>query len=223
MMGSGTGLFALSEDIDLRIELLGGAIPVLIADNVYAHPEAIREAALGLGFAEPDNPYPGRIAPPGGDPSLAAAIGWALRTVNRLYLPRISPVFQDGAPVSEFGKIETDFAIVDTHPKDLKPWQRIPHLDPVPVFGLVYLNREDRGGTLFFEQAAPLTEKLPESRYISGDTEHFKLRGRIEGRFNRLAVYPGSVPHSGEIVGSWIEGEQRFASPRLTQRLLFSR
>jgi len=223
MMKDKSGLFALSEGIDLRVERLGDAIPVLIADNVYAHPDAIREAALGLRFGEPGNPYPGKIAPPQEDPSLAAMIAWALRTVNQLYIPRISPLSQDGAPVSAFGKIETDFAIVDTHPGDLQPWQRIPHLDPVPVFGLVYLNREERGGTLFFEQVAPLTRELPDPGYISGDTDHFRLRGRIEGRFNRLAVYPGSVPHSGEIAGSWIEGEQRFTSPRLTQRLLFSR
>lgn len=223
MTGGREGLFALSEQLDLRIELLDGVIPVLIADNVYADPDRIREAALGLRFDAPDNPYPGKIAPPDGDPTLASMIDWSLRTVNDLYLPRISPLVQDGAPVNAFGKVETDFAIVDTHPEDLQPWQRIPHLDPVPVFGLVYLNREERGGTLFFEQIAPLTQELPDPGYISGDTEHFRLRGRIEGRFNRLAIYPGSVPHSGEIAGGWIEGEQRFASPRLTQRLLFSR
>jgi hypothetical protein len=45
--------------------------------------------------------------------------------------------------------------------------------------------------------------------------------GRIEAAFNRLAIYPGFVPHSGEIVGEWIKTDERFTNPRLTQRLVF--
>ncbi len=37
----------------------------------------------------------------------------------------------------------------------------------------------------------------------------------------RLVIYPGIVPHSGEIAGDWIHGEERFRYPRLTQRFTF--
>jgi imidazolonepropionase-like amidohydrolase len=51
--------------------------------------------------------------------------------------------------------------------------------------------------------------------------EQLGLAGHIEGRFNRLAIYPGFVLHSGEIDGDWIEKEDRLAAPRLTQRIKF--
>ena len=49
----------------------------------------------------------------------------------------------------------------------------------------------------------------------------FELCGRIAPVFNRLAIYPGFVLHSGEIAGDWIRSDERFSNPRLTQRLIF--
>jgi hypothetical protein len=145
-----------------------------------------------------------------------------LRTVNLHYLPWIPRIEQDGQKVDAFTQIFTDFGIVDVHPHDLSAAQRIPHKDPVPVFGLIYLNQEERGGTLFFEQIAAVTSESAASGYITESTPEFRLCGRIEAQFNRLAIYPGFVPHSGEIAGSWITDERRIIAPRLTQRLLFS-
>jgi hypothetical protein len=89
----------------------------------------------------------------------------------------------------------------------------------VPIFGLVYLNQEERGGTLFFKpRQGPAAER---HGYQTTSDGAFELCGRIEGRFNRLAIYPGFIPHSGEIAGPWIEGEERTRHPRLTQRLQF--
>jgi hypothetical protein len=137
------------------------------------------------------------------------------------YLSRVPPIAQDGRSISAFGQVYTDFAIVDVHPDELTSKQRLPHVDPVPIFGLIYLNREERGGTLFFKQKASAGEDAPGAGYPTASTEPFTLVGRIEPVYNRMAIYPGFIPHSGEIAGDWILGEERFKSPRLTQRFVF--
>ena len=220
-MNSDDGLFEMSPDMSVRIETIGGRIPVIVADKVYRRPDEIREAALGLAYAPPPYPYPGRLALiPEPNPSLSLVRQRVLEIVNGDYLPRV-PIAQDGRRISSFGQLYTDFAIVDVHPDELTEVQRLPHTDPVPVFGLVYLNREERGGTLFFRQKVPDAEDAKGSGYLTESNEAFELLGRIEAAWNRLAIYPGFVPHSGEIAGDWIRGEERFTSPRLTQRFVF--
>ena len=123
--------------------------------------------------------------------------------------------------MSAFRQVHIDFAVVDVHPDDLSQEQRLPHTDPVPVFGLVYLNREERGGTLFFKQKASSEETAGGHGYVTDSNEAFELLGRIEPAYNRLVIYPGFIPHSGDIAGDWITGPERFDSPRLTQRLVF--
>ena len=220
-MNSDDDLFEMSPDANMRIEKIGGRIPVVIIDNVYRRPDEIREAALRLSYAPPPYPYPGKLALiPEPNPSLSLVRQRVLEIVNGEYLPHI-PIAQDGRRISSFGQLYTDFAIVDVHPDELTEVQRLPHTDPVPVFGLVYLNREERGGTLFFRQMRALSEEEQGEGYLTESNDAFELLGRIEPAFNRLAVYPGIVPHSGEIVGDWIRSEERFRSPRLTQRFVF--
>jgi hypothetical protein len=89
------------------------------------------------------------------------------------------------------------------------------------VFGLVYLNREERGGTLFFEQNTQVQNSGQGGGYMTESSDEFELCGRITPAFNRLAIYPGFVPHSGEIHGDWISSDERYSNPRLTQRFVF--
>jgi hypothetical protein len=220
-MADDDDLFAISDSLDVRFERLNGQVPVLFIDNFYKRPDAVREAALGLDYRPPPYPYPGRLAlPPGDDRGLAAVRAFAMEMANGRYLPEV-PIAQAGRRLAAFSRLHIDFALVDLHPDELSPVQRLPHVDPVPVFGLVYLNREDRGGTLFFEQKADVSPDGAPAGYFTQGSPEFELCGRIEGVFNRLAIYPGFIPHSGEIVGDWIEGEARFHAPRLTQRLVF--
>lgn len=214
-------LFALSADLDMRFEIVGGVVPVLLVDNVYARPDDVREQVLTLPFEPAPLHYPGRIAaPPDGNPSVERMVDWARQLANGAYLS-FAEVPWRGGVVAGFREVRTDFAVVDVHPADLTQPQRLPHVDPVPLFGLVYLSREERGGTLFFERVSN-SEQEPGQGYFAGGGAAFDLLGRIEPRFNRLAIYPGSVPHTGEIAGEWIESEARFTRPRLTQRLLFA-
>lgn len=214
-------LFELSPELDIRFEKLGGRVPVILVDGFYRRPDDIREMALTLNFEQPPTPYPGKIAEiPGTNRSLAEVMSRVLGLVNRKYLQQV-PIARNGQPIAKFGRLYTDFAVVDVHPDDLTPVQRNPHIDPVPVFGLVYLNPEERGGTLFFDRRPPTGEKTASTGYVTGSTREFELVGKIEPAYNRMAIYPGFVLHSGEIEGDWIRGEERFTNPRLTQRFRF--
>lgn len=201
--------------------MLGGVVPAIIVDNVYERPDEIREMALQLTYTRPPYPYPGKLAIPPPNPSLTNLIAWALALVTDQFLPRVPSIIYNGQSIAAFRNLHTDFGIVDVHPDDLSQKQRIPHTDPVPVFGLIYLNREDRGGTLFFEQVPGPLHARPAEGYMTSNDSSFRLRARIEAAFNRLAIYPGFVPHSGEISGDWIKSDERFRNPRLTQRLVF--
>ena len=192
----------------------------MLVDDLYEKPDDIRAAALSLDYQPAQFDYPGRVAPaPRDNRSLNSFLGELLALVNSQYLPRV-PIAADGKRITNFSRMHTDFALVDMHPDDLRKPQRGPHIDPIPIFGLVYLNHEERGGTLFFrrlEGAATASEKQGYQTQSGGG---YELCGRIEPAFNRLAIYPGFVHHSAEI-GSWIETEERFTNPRLTQRLMF--
>jgi hypothetical protein len=215
-------LFALNPECAARMELVGGQIPVLIADDFYADPDAVRAHALSLPFAPPPYPYPGALAEiDEANPSLDVVRGTILALINREYLPRIPPIQGGGKQIAAFGRVMTDFARTDVHPDALSATQRRPHVDPVPIFGLAYLNREERGGTLFFRNTAEPARDDQVKSYVTSDIPGFALVGGIEGRFNRLAVYPGFVPHTGQIDGEWIKSEERFRAPRLTQRFVF--
>jgi hypothetical protein len=214
-------LFATGGSPQLSIGYIDERIPFATVDGVFADPGAVRAAALALPYAPGTEYYPGRVARfPDGDRSLAAFIQKVAGLVTREYLPRLPPL-PGGMRLSALRGIDTDFAITETPPEQLNEGQRQPHIDAVPVFGLVYLNEEPRGGTLFFKPRDEIRTDANASAYPSHDHERFEVCGHIEGRFNRLAIYPGFIFHSGEIDAGWIGTEARFASPRLTQRIMF--
>jgi hypothetical protein len=214
-------LFALNPAARPSLQLVGGRIPVLVVDDLFEEPEALRSSALALSYRPPGYPYPGKIAEaPREDPSLQFFLRAAMGLVNGEYLPRVPPITANDQHIAAFGQVHTDFAITDLHPDELSETQQKPHTDPVPIFGLVYLNAEERGGTLFFD-SPPRPATNQRRGYCTLDDAEFHLVGKIEGLFNRLAIYPGFVPHSGEIEGGWISSDERFKSPRLTQRLAF--
>lgn len=214
-------LFATGPEAQVSIGFIDGQVPYLTVDGILADPSAVRAAALALPYLPAPAHYPGRLARfPAGDPSLTAFLGKVLALVTREYLPRL-PQLPGGARLSMPRGADSDFAITDTHPSQLRAEQREPHVDAVPVFGLLYLNEEPRGGTLFFKPRAISTAPGAQPGYPSVAHERYEVCGHIEGLYNRLAIYPGFVLHSGEIEGEWIGTDKRFRSPRLTQRIMF--
>jgi hypothetical protein len=213
-------LFATAAGAQISGGYIDSRIPYLTVDGIFAEPSAVRAAALALPFSGGTAYYPGRVARyPPGDPSLMEFLRTLVGLVTREYLPRL-PSMPDGKRLTGIRGVDTDFAIVDTHPSELSSIQSEPHTDAVPVFGLVYLNEEPRGGTRFFKPRTQAAAAANRTGYPQAD-EQFEICGHIEGRFNRLAIYPGFILHAGEIEGDWIESDDRFASPRLTQRIAF--
>jgi len=214
-------LFATGSAPQVSVGLIDGKVPYLTIDGLFADPRAVRNAALALPYGPATANYPGRLARfPVEDPSLTRFIRKVSGLVTREYLPRL-PTLPDGRRLSSLRAADTDFAITDTHPDELSMAQRDPHTDAVPVFGLVYLNEEPRGGTLFFKPRSEPHADAPASAYPSRTDQRFEVCGHIEGLFNRLAIYPGFIFHSGEIEGEWIGSDTRFSAPRLTQRIMF--
>jgi len=213
-------LFAIAPEARLSGGHIGGRIRYLTIDGIFADPSAVRTAALALPYSSGTAHYPGRVARcPPGDASLTQFLRQVVGIVTSEYLPHLPPA-RNGQPLSRVRGVDTDFAITDKHPSELSPNQRAPHIDAVPVFGLVYLNDPPRGGTLFFRPHGHAAGADFRSGYPRSD-EQLEVCGHIEGRFNRLAIYPGFVLHSGEIEGDWIESDDRFTYPRLTQRIMF--
>jgi len=214
-------LFATSDAPRANFDVIDGRIPVLLVDEIFRDPAAIREAALKLPYTPGTAHYPGRVARfPPGDPSLTGFLKKIISLVQAEYLPHM-PILPNGQRLTGFRGLDTDFAITDFHPEQLSSNQRKPHTDAVPIFGLIYLNDPPRGGTLFYRQNDPRDELQPAAGYPTAENDQIELCYRVEGLFNRLAIYPGFILHSGEIEGDWITGDDRFRNPRLTQRIQF--
>ena len=220
-MTDAADLFATSPQARAQVERLGGEVPVLLVDDIFADPLRVRETALSLPYEPAGAHYPGRNArvPPGNE-SLTKFLRKVVALVTREYLPLLPP-FPDGSRPTSVRGADTDFAITDLRPEELTNEQTRPHIDFVPVFGLVYLNEQDRGGTLFFRPRSHTEKPTPNRGYQVASDEFVDLYGKIEGRFNRLAIYPGFILHSGEIRGDWIRSDERLNAPRLTQRIMF--
>ena len=214
-------IFATSPQAHARLDYLAGQIPVLLVDNLFSDPHRVRETALGLPFEPAGAHYPGRRARmPSGDQGLTQFLAKVAALVTQRYLPQLPP-FPDGRKPSTVRAADTDFAVTDVRPDDLTSEQSRPHVDHVPIFGLVYLNEVDRGGTLFFRPRSQTAPSASPPGYQVESDEHVELCGKIEGRFNRLAIYPGFILHSGEVKGDWINSDERITAPRLTQRIMF--
>ena len=214
-------LFATGSAPQVSMDFIDGQVPFLTVDGIFADPSAVRAAALALPYSPAPAHYPGRLARfSAGDASLMAFLQKVAALVTGQYLPRL-PTLPGGARLSKLRGADSDFAITDIHPSELRAEQREPHLDAVPVFGLVYLNEEPRGGTLFFKPRESSAARETYEGYPSRVDDRYEVCGHIEGLYNRLAIYPGFVLHSGEIEGEWIGSDTRFRSPRLTQRIMF--
>ena len=115
---------------------------------------------------------------------------------------------------------EASFSIVTRRPEQLQPLQRIPHIDTADqkfVAVLHYLNDIPDTGTCFYRHRATGFERITPERaeafakrrqlegapsrggFIGRSDECYEQLLRVDGRFNRLLIYQGSLLHSGFI------------------------
>ena len=185
--------------------------PVLVVDRPGEADAALRAAALGAAYGRIGSPhFPGvRAEAPrayaeqlarGLGPAVAQAMGWedTQLTVEASY-----------------------FSIVTTPPDDLSLFQRVPHtdgLDEGRVAVMHYLSDRD-GGTAFFRHRSTGYERVTEDRhaaydralqadlasrgeprgYRRGSDAVFEEVFRVAAAPGRLAVYTGTLLHSGVV------------------------
>ncbi len=118
----------------------------IIVDHFFRDAEAVRAEALKLPYAAPPYPYPGVISKPAWD------YRQIVQVVSHLVGREIRPE-----------QVTFRFSMVTMTGAELQPCQRIPHVDPVAVAGLIYLTPPEQcqGGTAFYRHRKTGVEQLP--------------------------------------------------------------
>jgi len=218
-------LFALNPAATLSVECTPAGTQVLVVDDFYADPQAVRAAALAGRYDASTAYYPGMHS--GIDREETAAL---FATLTRMFslLGNVRAVTDS---------IWSDFSIVTTPAAQMLAKQKHPHVDPVPLAGLVYLNDEYEVGTGFFrhrptglatmvslEDAKRYQAWLDEfgeasqpETYAVGDDGPWERVYSLRGKFNRLVMYAGNAFHAIDMRD--VAAAPTMRQARLTQRI----
>lgn len=189
--------------------------PVLVVDDLMIDPsELVEYAKREVQFTPADGPsggYPGLRAP--------APLNYVRALVQTL-----DPIVRNAFGLENAGLVRAscNLSMVTRQPGQLKPLQRVPHIDttdPLQFAFLHYLCDSSFGGTAFYRHRATGFEVISPERleaydsardseiagtappldYIRGSTAFFEQTAAFEARFGRLLVYRSRVLHSGQI------------------------
>lgn len=225
----GAGVFALNPQAQVHIETLSSGCPVMVIDDFYADPMAVRALALGGRYDSSLAFYPGLHAEI--SPDLKAGLHRAL----------VQLMAAMGSLQCSAEHIHSDFSIVTTPAREMLANQKHPHVDGVPLAGVLYLNPDFEVGTSFFrhrptglafvrnaaEQGlygawlAEFADTTQPDSYAVGNDATWQHLHSVAGRFNRLVMYPGTAFHS--IAMRDVAEHLSMASARLTQRFFIHR
>lgn len=222
------GLFALNPRASVHVEQAGSGCPVLVADDFYLDPMAVRDYALEAAFDSTRAYYPG----------LHAAIPQPL--LDPLFDTLARMLHKLGYPGVRGEAFQSDFSIVTTPANEMLAKQKHPHIDGLPLAGVAYLNPHMHIGTAFFrhvptglsmlrspaeidqyhawfEEHAETTQ--PQTYAVEDGVTWVQLHA-VEGRFNRLILYPGNAFHSIDMRD--VSAARTISDARLTQRIFLS-
>ena len=195
---------------------------VLVIDDFLDNARAVVEAAAALGPFPPegDTAYPGLRRQVGPADAVAGYVVAALR--------QVAPHIRDAFDAASFAVTEASFSLVTTRPEQLLGVQRVPHIDSddqALLAVLHHLHDVPDTGTAFYRHIATGLERAdhasskvlrehlraeadrldPTSPGFAAETNStFEKIFEVEGRFNRLVVYPGSLLHSGVIPSNFV-------------------
>ncbi len=218
-------LFALNPAATISVEHTPAGTAVLIVDDFYADPYAVRAAALDGRYDASMAYYPGMHSSI--DRSETAEL-FAIVTRMLALLGNVRAV-----PESFW----SDFSIVTTPAAQMLAKQKHPHIDPVPLAGLVYLNPDFEIGTCFFRHlptGLALMETVEDSvryqawmdefgeqsqpaTYAIGDDGTWERLYAIQGKFNRMVMYASNAFHSIDMRD--VAANPTMDRARLTQRI----
>ncbi len=224
------GRFAVNPQAQLHIETLSSGCPVMVIDGFYADPMAVRELALGGRFDNSLAYYPGlhsEISAEDGGTSLLSTLAGLLASL--------------GSARCRVEDMTSDFSIVTTPAREMLARQKHPHVDGVPLAGVLYLNPDYEVGTSFFRHRPTglafvrgedeqqtygrwMQEHADSSQpasYAIADDHTWQHLHSVRGCFNRLVMYPGTAFHS--IAMHDVASKLTMQSARLTQRFFVNR
>jgi len=190
---------------------------VVVIDDFLENARTVVDAAAALAPfpAETATAYPGLRRQIGPQDALSRYVLHALQL--------LSPVIRDAFKAASFAVTEASFSLVTTRPEDLRSVQRVPHIDnddPSLIAIIHHLHDIPHTGTAFYRHTASGLErpdpaspgglrsllkaesaKLDDSpgAFVAGDNDAFEKIFDVEGKFNRLVLYPGCLLHSGVI------------------------
>jgi hypothetical protein len=201
-------------DLSIRVEQVGAErIPLLVVDNLVDRPhDLVAYAASECTLAPPTDMFPGLRAP--APQSYLEVLRKGLtKAINAAY----------ALPDLELHSAICYLCVVTAKPQDLKPVQRMPHIDGTAenTFSTVhYLCSPSYAGTSIYRHRRTGYERIPDFRhgryrsvleqelseapwtaqhYINGDTEMFERIASAQVAFNRMVLYPSNALHSADI------------------------
>lgn len=221
--------FALNPHASVHVETVGDACPILVIDDVFADPDAVRAQALGGNYDSSMAYYPGVHA--------------------RIEHEQVRPLFtQLSALLKHMSGLAcrpedfiTDFSLVTTPARDMLAGQKHPHVDYLPLAGVIYLTPGSTVGTSLFRHVptglallrteqeeqvfhawmeAEAERQQPETYAVAGSAV-WECLHTIGARYNRLVMYPGNAFHS--IAMTDVAPDITMETARLTQRLFVMR
>ncbi len=190
---------------------------VIVIDDFLPDARTVVEAAAALAPFPPEGgtAYPGLRRQIGPADAVSA---YVLRALQAL-----SPYIRDGFGAAGFAVTEASFSLVTTRPEGLRGLQRVPHIDSddqmllailhhlhdIPDTGTAFyrhiptgLERADASSSTDLRQhlhAEAARLETAAGGFAGDSNDTFEQIFTVEGRFNRLVIYPGCLLHSGVI------------------------
>lgn len=183
--------------------------PVVIVDDFHPDPDVLRAFATRQEFGPALNHYPGVRAP------------LPLYYLQQVHAPLTAVLTQVFGATRDPEVIDASFSIVTTPAAELSLPQRVPHFDalePGRIALVHYLAPENGDGTAFFRHRSTGLETIDQIRapvyfaqlnaelrggvpegYVRDSSAAFERIAAIEARYNRAAIYPSALLHSGAI------------------------
>lgn len=185
--------------------------PIVIIDDFFSDPEALRADAASKSYQKLGPFYPGIRAQ-------ANPVYFGERMALLTEVLKNVFDFQKGAELTECA-----YSLVTTRPGELMPIQSMPHYDGLEegrVALLHYLSPAKMGGTAFYRHKGTGFETVTEARfetykealsedvkkyglplkaYHTENSENFEQIGKVEACVNRCVIYRGITLHSGYI------------------------
>jgi hypothetical protein len=203
-------------EVEWRIDHVGNdRAPVIVIENLWPDAQGLYEAAARRAdYGQSSLYYPGVRC--------AAPREYATRVVAQLTdLIRTTFTLESDIEITD-----SVYSLVTTAPKDLVPFQRVPHFDSVDRGRLALLHYLcASGGTSFYRHRSSGLETItaetqeayiravnvevrasgvPPAQYPEGSTDLFERTAKYDAAFNRALLYRGNMLHSVNVPAGFV-------------------